>query len=37
LKWAREHGCPWDKMTCANRADEHGQVEVSRWVRAQAP
>ena len=32
LQWAREHGCPWDKMTCQYAA-RFGQLEVLQWVR----
>jgi hypothetical protein len=31
LRWAREHGCPWDEDTCACAADA-GHMEVLRWV-----
>ncbi|CAN0461067.1 unnamed protein product, partial [Hapterophycus canaliculatus] len=33
LKWARENGCPWDRMTCVHAArGEH--LEVLAWARA---
>jgi len=32
LKWARQHGCPWDKSTCRVAASE-GHLEVLRWAR----
>ena len=33
LQWARAHGCPWDKWTCAYAA-EGGHLEVLQWARA---
>jgi len=35
VKWAREHGCPWGKLTCAaaRRAEEKGHPEVLHWLR----
>ena len=33
LRWAREHDCPWDDMTCENAA-RGGQLAVLRWARA---
>ena len=32
LRWAREHGCPWDAATCA-RAARGGHLDVLRWAR----
>ena len=32
LKWARENGCPWDEMTCANAASG-GHLEMLKWAR----
>jgi hypothetical protein len=32
LRWAREHGCPWDEPTCINAA-ERGHLDVLRWAR----
>jgi len=32
LRWAREHGCPWDEDTCAYAA-EGGHLEVLKWAR----
>jgi ribosomal protein S7 len=32
LKWAREHGCPWNERTCYYAA-EGGHIEVLRWAR----
>ena len=47
LKWAREHGCPWDESTCAAAAGEEqstvlpdvqgGHLEVLQWAREQDP
>jgi len=31
LKWAREHGCPWNEGTCA-RAARGGHLNVLRWA-----
>ena len=31
LKWAREHHCPWDELTCTLAA-ECGHLEVLRWA-----
>jgi hypothetical protein len=33
LKWAREHDCPWDEITCSLAA-WGGHKEVLRWARA---
>jgi hypothetical protein len=33
LKWARENGCPWDELTCANAA-ERGHLGMLQWARA---
>ena len=33
LKWARAHGYPWDKWTCAYSA-RNGHLEVLQWARA---
>ena len=33
LQWARAHGCPWDRWTCANAAS-NGHLEVLQWARA---
>jgi len=32
LRWAREHGCPFDWRTCASAASG-GHLEVLRWLR----
>jgi len=32
--WAREHGCPWNTLTCAEAA-RRGHLEVLEWARAQ--
>ena len=32
LKWAREHGCPWDEETCGY-AVMRGHFEVLKWAR----
>jgi hypothetical protein len=32
LKWAREHGCPWNVWTCI-KAAEGGHLEVLQWAR----
>jgi hypothetical protein len=32
LKWARDHGCPWNRRTI-RFADSHEHWEVSQWVR----
>jgi len=32
LKWAREHGCPWDARTC-EAAAESGHTELLQWAR----
>ena len=31
LKWARENGCPWDTMTCADAA-QYGHLDVLKWA-----
>lgn len=33
-QWARAHGCPWDRFTCAYAA-ERGYLAVLQWARAQ--
>jgi len=36
LKWAREHGCPWDERTCwyaVHSLALPGHMEVLRWAR----
>ncbi len=30
--WARENGCPWDELTCANAASK-GHLEILKWAR----
>ena len=35
LKWAVEHGCPWDADECLQLAETYEYVEVAQWVRAQ--
>jgi hypothetical protein len=32
LKWAREHGCPWDATTCKHAANG-GHLEMLQWAR----
>jgi len=32
LKWLREIGCAWDKVTCFNAA-KSGNVEMLKWAR----
>ena len=32
LKWAREHGCPWEQKTCSYAASS-GHLEVLKWAR----
>jgi hypothetical protein len=32
LKWAREHGCPWDERTCEFSALD-GHLGVLQWAR----
>ena len=32
LKWAREHGCPWDSDTCTY-ATVFGHTTLLRWAR----
>jgi len=32
LRWAREHGCPWDHETCSLAA-RGGQLKVLQWAR----
>ena len=32
LRWAREHGCPWDDMTMQSAA-VCGHLEVLQWAR----
>jgi hypothetical protein len=32
LKWAREHGCPWNSGTCAAAA-QGGHLDVLKWAR----
>jgi hypothetical protein len=34
LKWAREHGCPWNSDTCSFAA-RGGHLTVLRWARKQ--
>ena len=34
LRWAREHGCPWDATTCSNAA-RGGHLELLMWAREQ--
>jgi len=31
VRWAREHGCPWDRWTTDNAA-RGGHLEVLRWA-----
>ena len=31
LRWAREHGCPWDQRTCEAAAGS-GHLDVVRWA-----
>jgi hypothetical protein len=31
LKWAREHGCPWDATTCKHAANG-GHLEMLQWA-----
>ena len=33
LRWAVEHGCPWNKVLCAIASD--GNPEMLAWVQAQ--
>ena len=33
LKWAYEHGCPWDRWTCAEAA-HGGHLEILKWARS---
>lgn len=36
LKWAREHGAPWDEKTCyhaASYAAVTGQLDILQWAR----
>jgi hypothetical protein len=35
LKWAVEHGCPWNANVCALVAAQGGHLAVATWVRAQ--
>ena len=32
LRWAREHGCPWNGTTC-EQAAVSGHLEVLKWAR----
>ncbi|KAL6051432.1 Ankyrin repeat domain-containing protein [Balamuthia mandrillaris] len=32
LQWAKENGCPWDKLTCTWAAKE-GHLKVLKWAR----
>lgn len=32
LQWARQHGCPWNAMTCASAA-RGGHLAVLQWAR----
>ena len=32
MRWAREHGCPWNETTC-QAAAMGGHLEVLRWLR----
>ena len=32
MQWAREHGCPWDEMTCVF-ATLGGHLAVLQWAR----
>ena len=34
LRWARDHGCPWDESTCSVTA-YHGHMDLLRWLRSQ--
>jgi len=34
LKWAREHGCPWDALSI-DAADESGCAETIKYVSAE--
>jgi len=31
LQWAREHGCPWDSVTCIY-AVQNRRIGVLRWA-----
>ena len=33
MKWANDHGCPWDEDTCLG-ACEGGYLEVLKWAEA---
>jgi len=33
LRWAREHDCPWDWLTCFDAA-RGGHLAVLQWARA---
>ena len=33
IEWARDNGCPWNKLTCAYAA-KGGHLEVLQWARA---
>ena len=34
LKWAVEHGCPWNVNQCIQAADANGHVHVAQWMEA---
>jgi hypothetical protein len=33
LKWAREHGCPWEESRMCHRAALGGHLGVLKWLR----
>jgi hypothetical protein len=32
LRWAREHGCPWDESICINDAAQSGHLYILQWA-----
>ena len=34
LRWAREHGCPWNSAMMCECAAAGGHLDVLRWARA---
>jgi len=32
LRWARAHGCPWDKADARAAAADGGYYEVLKWL-----
>ena len=32
MRWAREHGCPWDERNVCETAAENGHHDVVQWA-----